>query len=234
MAFRRSRSRAPFRRFRRSRLKPPNAPQHWQAANFFFESQDIITNAVFLTESLELVKIQEHIGSPTTSQSRSLEAMSRRIELGGIVFQYGHMLDGPAAESDAPANKEVWQMRLVTDRLNNAGNPTALPDYLVSQAPITVAPSGLAQDDEFPLRTHWRDGNIMSNFAGLVSTPHTNANLLTPHPTRTVNLRLRRFLDDYTGLFFHFYDFYSAGGTESITIYKWCFGTLYYRWIFSR
>jgi len=233
MAFRRSRSRAPFRRFRR-RLKPPTAPQHWQAANFFFESQDVITNAVFLTESVELMKIQEHIGSPTTSQSRSLEAMSRRVELGGIVFDYGHKLDGPANESDAPANKQPWMIRLVTDRLNNASNPTALPDWLTNQAPIATAPTGLSQDDEFPLRTHWRVSDITNNMAGLVSTPSTNANLLTPHPTRTVNLRLRRFLDDYTGLYFQFYDFYSAGGVEGITVYKWVWGTLYYRWVFSR
>jgi len=76
---------------------------------------------------------------------------------------------------------------------------------------------------------------MLCNMAGLVSTPSTNANLSTNHPTRTVNLRLRRFLDDYTGLYFQFYDFFNAQDSEGVLdVQKWVWGTVYYRWVFGK
>lgn len=233
MAFRRSRARSPRRSFRRSRLRPPNAPQRWQACNFFFDSADTITAAAFLNESVELLKIQEHIAGTGTA-ARSLEAASRRIELGGMVFNYGWNLIGAA--NDAPNVSDLWVhgIHLVIDRLDNTGAPSSLPDWIGNQAPVATLPSDAASDDEWPLRVLWRDRHITGQMAGLVSTAATNANLATNHPTRTVNIRLRRYLDDFTGLYFQFYDLFTSSAGANLSVHKWVWGTIYYRWVFGK
>jgi len=237
MAFRR-----PFRRSSRSfprrrsfgpRLRPPSGPRRWQAAHFFFDGVDLIESGIFLTESVELLKIQDHIGGAAgTAIGSTLSNISRRVELGGIVFNYGHSLIGPADETQNPSDIWLHGLYLVTDRLDSDGQPTSLPNWQQTMSPISTIGSSVTEDDEYPLRVHWRDMHLATSFAGLVSTPTTNANLLAPHPTRTVNLRLRRFLDDFHGLYFQFFDLYSSDPEATLSIHKWVGGTLYYRWRF--
>jgi len=96
--------------------------------------------------------------------------------------------------------------------------------------PVATVPSGSANEDDFPLRIHWRDADIWNQMAGLVSTPVTNANIRSNHPTRTQSLRLRRYLDDHQGLYFQFFDQFVSDGVDSLGIHKWVGGTIYYRW----
>jgi len=181
-----------------------------------------------------MLKIQDHIGGAAgTAIGSSLSAISRRIELGGIVFNYGASLVGGAGEADNPSDLWLHGLYLITDRLDSDGQPVSLPNWQQTQPPIATIGSTVTEEDEYPLRVHWRDLHISTSMAGLVATPITNANLLTPHPTRTVSIRLRRFLDDYNGLYFQFYDLFAGGFEDDISIHKWVAGTIYYRWRFS-
>jgi len=224
-SFRRS---PPRRRFRG--VRPVTAPTRWEVCNFFFDSSDTLTDGVFLTESVELLKIQDHLGGVATTTSRGLSAVSRRIELGGIVFDYGWNLEGPANEADLVSSKWQHGIYLVTDRLDENSQPIALPNWSLNAAPVATVPSGAANEDDFPLRIHWRDADIWNQMAGLVSTPVTNANIRSNHPTRTQSLRLRRYLDDHQGLYFQFFDQFVSDGADSLAIHKWVWGTIYYRW----
>lgn len=236
MPFRRRSARRSFPRRRRfgGGIRRSTEPTRWEVANFFFDSADLLVAPLFLTESVELLKVQDHMGgAPGTPVGRSLSAATRRIELGGIVFSYGHSLIGGAGESDNPANLWLHALHLVTDRLDADAQPIALPDWSINQPPIATIPSVDSIEADFPMRIHWRDRDIQANFAGLVSTPSTNATTRSNHPQRTVSLRLRRFLDDQQGLYFQFFDQFAATADEELTIHKWVWGTLYYRWRFT-
>jgi len=224
-------ARRPRRRFNRG-VRQITSPRRWEVCNFFFDSVDTLTDGIFLTESVELLKIIDHVGGASTTTTRGIAAITRKIEVGGLVFNYGWNLDGPAGEADTVGSKWQHGIYLVTDRLDENAQPVSLPNWNINQAPVATAPSSTGAEDIFPMRIHWRDSDIWSNMAGLVSTPVTNANIRNNHPTRTQSLRIRGSLDDYSGLYFQFYDLFISDGADSLSVHKWVWGTLYYRWKF--
>jgi len=239
MAFRRRRT-FPKRR-RGPRIRKSTEPTRWETCNFFFDSVDDIDAGGFLNESVELFKIQDHIGGAAGSAvGRSLAAISRRIEIGGVVFSHGVDLVGTDQISggfDSSESGYFHGIYLVTDRLDAAGLPVALPDWTTNQAPIATAPSAVSDDDEFPMRVHWRDQfGFAAGAQGLGQTSIQYANWSkSPHPVRTESLRIRRWLDDEQGLYFQFYDFFNGVNADAgavLTLHKWVWGTVYYRWRF--
>lgn len=231
MAYRRSRRSSPRRRFRRQRLKPPTQTTRWETCNFSFDALQSVNpeTTAFLTESVELLKIPEHMGDPADS-GVILESLSRRIEIGGIVFNY--MLPCPTALAGTwSANGAIdGRLYLVTDRLDTSNQPLALPNWDLNEAPVSVAPT--AEDNQFPTRIHWRDGRLqLVNVSSALSFQHP----LDTHPTRTQNLRLKRFLDDEHGLYFQFYTRdINRGAGSGYTVFYGVSGTIYYRWVFGR
>lgn len=209
-------------------MRPPIAPQRLQSCNFFFENSEQLTHGTFLNNSVELLKLQDHLGSGT--QGRTLATVARRIEISGMVFNYGWNLVCPADQPEHPADQWIRGIYLVTERLDNFQQPVALPDWTINQAPVTTAPGATGEQADFPLRVHWRDQHLLAGMAGLVATPSTNANQVNTHPSRTVNLRLKRYIDDFTGLYFQFYNLFNAQDVEgTLDVNYWVWGTIYYR-----
>jgi len=232
MAYRRSPRRSfSRRRFRRRGLKPPTQTTRWETCNFSFDALQSINPEVnaFLTESVELLKIPEHMGDPADSGT-ILESIARRIEIGGIVFNYT-LPTATALAGTWSGNAAIdGRLYLVTDRLDATNQPIALPNWDLNEAPVSIAPT--VEDNQFPTRIHWRDALFGMCFGG--STVN-DRNPIQTHPIRTQNLRLKRFLDDEHGLYFQFFTRdVNRGAGSGYTVTYAVSGTIYYRWVFGR
>jgi len=213
-------------------LRPPIAPVRWEAANFFFDSADQLAHGVFLNETLDLVKVQGHAGAST--QGRILEGLTRRIELGGVVFNHWFNHIGPADQVEAGGDGWFRGIVLAIDRVDAAGAYVGLANWTLTNAPIATAPGAANEEIDFPTRILWRDFDVRVGMAGLVSTPRDLVNASRNHPGRSTSLRIRRFLDDGHGLHFQFFNLFNAAdaeGTFDVEYGVW--GTLYYRWVIS-
>jgi len=217
---------------RRRGLRPPIAPVRWEAANFFFDSAVQLAHGVFTVNSLSLLQIPGHAGAST--QGRVLEGMSRRIELGGIVWNYWFNHIGAADQIEAQGDGWARGHFLVIDRLDITGQPEALPDWTLSNAPIATAPGAANEEVDFPTRILFRDCDFRAGMAGLVATPRDLVNASRTHPGRTHSVRIRRFLDDDHGLFLQFYNLFNAADAEgNFDVEFGAWGTVYYRWKFG-
>lgn len=213
---------------RRGRMKQPNAPVRWEVANFRFSAQISTNTGVPVTQTIELLKIAEHTGGSAITNV-FLEAATRRIEIGGIVFDHGRKVIGVGG-TIGTADRISSAQLLVIDKLDETSAPISLPNWELVQSPVSVNP--IVEENQFPTRILWRNGHIY--YPGLPAT----SSIASPaadnvvHVTRTQNLRLRRFLDDQHGLYFH--TFCNSVGTHtSFTVHDWFWGTIYYRWVIS-
>lgn len=229
MAARRRFPRRSFRRFSRARLKPPLAQQKWQWANFAFDAQASLQAGTFLIHSVELLKVADHVG--TGSTGNVFESLTRRIEVGGIVYDFGTGFAGGAGDPDNPSDAYLFGELLVIDRLAISGAPEGLPDWNSTLAPVSTAPT--VEEQDFPTRVLHRYFDRQTSLAGLVSTPLTNGQARYNRPMRTQNLRLRRFLDDRHGLFLNFYHLIDGVSAADTDVDYWAYGSIFYRWRFG-
>jgi len=208
--------------------------QRWETANFFFDGSANLEHGVFLNNSVELAKINDHIGGTDVPAATQMANFTRRVEIGGIVWNHWFNLLAAANDSSSVSSVLFRGLVLCTCSLDVASLPNELPDWSDNQAPIATAPSTTAEDVDFPTRVHYREFDAISQLAGLVSTPVTNAAARTVQVQRPHNLRLRRYLDDHHGLYFQFYHLWNSPNAtgDDIDVEFGCAGTLYYRWRF--
>lgn len=179
-------------------------------------------------------------------------SMTRSIDIGGIVLDYGLALGDPLdADAVNPLNNdflEHWE--ILTDRISSntsTGNPE--PDAVSSWSPFSVQwpvqtlnaatdfPNDSTEQYRFPVRTHWQKTHYRTLAPLTMDTPNENTLYFSPEtPTlprnSTLNRRLKLRLDDQQGLFLCLATRNSPtfdAGSNFRTLRYWCRGTLYYR-----
>lgn len=250
--FRRSFRRSPQRRVprRRSfgpRLRVPREPFRWEVCNVVFSTQTVVDDEeTVFTSVVAMGQIHDHFGDETTGQGRALNEAMRFLEIGGIVFSYNLNLVQAGTVQDASSG--AWsdnlfdhRVLIVSDRLDQIGSPTAIPNWFVPQTPLvgvsTTIPIGDTFDTEYPTRIHWQDRKQLAPSSALVngqSTPVTPVLQTVSNAGGRANLRLRLRLQDDQGLFFHF----ATRISDPVALtqqYIWkcdVIGTMYYRFRF--
>lgn len=263
MAFRRFRS---FRgrsssfssRFRRRGPKTHavTRTRMWEKSHFFLDNFVTLPGGsgseTMLFNHLASIATSLASSSSTSVEQRTgavLANMERRLEIGGIVYDWGYrMLDEwDATEEDVSANSFHAMMALVTDRqgydTSNVTFPASVGSWSpwLSQFPTAIyssagTPALDAEPVTTPTRIHlqkfWQPST-----GGRVVTNSNEARLYGINENRleqnfaTVNRRLKLSLDDEQGL-------YLCWGTRNSATYApavaqhiqfWAAGKLYYR-----
>lgn len=238
------RSRYPRRNYGRG-LRRPKEPSRWEVGQFYLANITNITDAgnnpnVIVTS---LAQITDHFGVTNTSQGITLDNAVRFLEIGGIVFRY-EIIAGASIPGAIPdntnefTNRVDWRVLLVSDRLDALGQPTSIPNWFNTTAPVIAAASASGEDidDNYPTRIHWQNyhGTTWSNREGNGTGALNSQTIHVDNRRGGANLRLRLRLDDQTGLFWHFAQAHtSSDGTENVfTGQLRITGTIYYRWRF--
>lgn len=245
MVFRRSsssraRSFKPRSRFTRNRTHQPRKTGHWQRANLFIDSENIVTEeaAPTLTVSV-LAQIIDHLATTTTAAGDVYNNQVKFLEIGGIVFDWQMMLTDLVV--DFPTTQtSIWrinnQVLLVSDRLDETGIPVALnSNWFSSTTPVPLAASTQDQDEDqrFPTRVHWRHARTIAG--GYSQFPDVAGDF---QPSQSVvslqgsaNLRLRLALDDEHCLAFHWTSLIAQGSppVTAAAINLSVNGSIYYR-----
>lgn len=217
-----------FTRRRRAGTRASTRPQRWEVANFFDVIPQIVDPSIALgtTVMVELLKSIDHIGDGATGQGQALSAMSRYIEIGGIVFDIEVSFEG--VYRDETVGPEYFYVTefLCTEQLDAGGNPVNVPDYFQTQKPIQLANVGslLNEEPDFPLRTHWRR-SYSNLFPTVAPTPYNGT--FAVHTRQTKSLRLKRRLDDDQGLYLGATIGFPGIAQENFSLFV--AGTLYYR-----
>lgn len=257
MAYRRFRRR--FRSFRgrrsfsRGRLRRPAPPARWQVGRFHLIQTHNLTQAEEDTSSLvtyfPLAQIFNQVGDVTTSPGRLQMNLVRRMEVGGIVMDYGvfykfQQLAGAGSDfnefrtADDTLNLVFARMVVATDRLFEDGSPSALnPNFFQNTTPI-ASPGGLFLEDldaVYPLRTHYEDQfhwEVDSfNHDGVARTFTPSVAPIT-RTTGKLNLRVKQSLDDLQtfGVYVASRWQPSGGARYEVVAVTWHLtGKLYYR-----
>lgn len=218
MPYRRSFKRPPRRSFRRGvKLREPREPYRWEVGNIVIEQPYLLSAETDLVQTavVSVAQIPFHVGDVSTGQGRALNQYARFLEIGGIVFRY-HITDeapsfGYAVTANNQAGFNIMQHRilLTSDRLDNIGQPSAIPNWFEPNSPlVTVSattPVALAEDQDFPTRIHWQDSKVYGRVAQQTGSA---TSVIAPTVTTTslhggANLRLKLRLSDEHGLFFH-------------------------------
>lgn len=257
--FRRKFTRRPFtrRRFGGARLRRPTTAGRWERSTFF------VGNSSFLPAgSLSSQLVLFHLASQGMSLTQNspvptgvaLSSMVRRLEIGGITYDWGidWVPDSLTLQSDAnPTDSTAWFMHaLVTDKLVTESGVSIIPNSILAWEPfepefptsvLTVSTPALQFDAEQPTRIHFQK-TVSFNLGTpeLVLSEDLQVPWGQPVDSRrhaTVNRRLRLSLDDDQGLFLAFASRNCDGFDASIVtgtrrFRTWARGTLYHRWKF--
>lgn len=226
----RSRSGAPFRRrYKPAIIRTASAPKRWQSANFLVDTVAVIDSDEFFTQAVSLIQIDQHLGSTmgTGEQGRVIESISRKIEIGGMVW--GHYFKTELAlPGTNDSGMMIHSQYLVFDRLDALGLPNSIPDWSQTTSPISTSLGPEDEDTQFPLRVIWSDyfTPVNTGLGSAAQSPH--ANNVNVHISRTQSLRIKRSVDDFQGLFYHFYTLGVAN--DDATTVRWGIaGRIYYR-----
>lgn len=262
MAFRRS-FRAPSRSFRRSsfrsrgRTHVVTKPRRWSIAqiNSVQTFQQTATSLGFSLRMVHIASIAQSLSqfSSTSSEQRVggvLSALERKLEIGGIVFDWGIIPTGPIQPGATPEQASVdMATYLVTDRVVDdtiTGQPH--PASIVSWQPFFASfpmaalqsstPTLESRESNQPTRIHWQRHDHLE--LGARSFVGSESVLYVPNEQKVrvyrgvVNRRLRLRLDDGQGLYF------ALGLQNPVDIgpmvalnynMQWWFrGSLYYRY----
>jgi len=220
-------------RFRRRGLKRPEPTQRWQAANFFTQQTITVDEGVatFII-AVEITKILNHLTEDTDpSLATKMGGAYRRLELGGIGFDSGFKQIDNDGESVTEPGFLMYHELLVIDALEpvDAFPVTAATfDWTRNQVPINTAPTSNDEDQDSAMRILWRHCYVENTRSG--PGAFLTLNNGSPASQRTKNLRLRRFLDDRTGLYLiQQVTAQQAALTFSHDVIAWAGGTLYWR-----
>jgi len=210
---------------------------NWQRGNFNVLVVNVVEDAsVPNLIVVPIAQIQDHVADGTVATGRALSEQVRFMEVGGVVFDWQSNIVDVTQDDD----EGIWivqqQLLLVSDRLDEVGNPVALnTDWFSSTTPTTLAQSQAENDEDttFPTKVHWRHSR---NLAGgklptLGVATSVSPAQVTIHAQGSANLRLRLRLDDEHALAFHLTtDIANTGGvlTGAAVSTSVC-GSIYYR-----
>lgn len=245
-----------FRSRGRARLKNARSPGVYEASDFFIEfvtqlpsgsASETLVYFNLASIDLSLLGGSSAVGTPVGSV---LSAMVRKLQVGGVVFDYGVEFQNQLDGADTSNTDYAYFMHgLLYDRLESgalsSGQPASVAGWSPFQSAFPIAaltattPSIETSDNQHPTRLLWNKTRyrsvaartIVNSNAELLYVP--NEQLLAPREA-TVNRRFRVLLDDEQGLFLSLAtrnspDF--AGGTTPRGYRAWWRGTLYWRYI---
>jgi len=219
MAFRRAsprgRSFSSRRRFGGARLRTPKDSGRWESGDFhlIFEIEPSQPNN-FDNLYVHVASNRFSIGGDNTeSFPRAMANMARKLEIGGIVFDWGIEKQNNRFLIPEEGNERSalwWQTTVLTDRLDAAGNPASLSNSapLISTTPVTLSTNTTSDQAEQlrPTRIHWRRteyvDNTVTNLSGDENGVAFPGGIRIRDQRRTESLRLKLRLDDDQGLFF--------------------------------
>jgi len=261
MAFRRGfrrASRSSFRSKPRSRgTHVVTKPRRWSVCQLHTVQsfQQPNTPNALTVRMIHLASIEMALNntSSTSTEQRVggvLQAIERKLEIGGIVFDYGLVPTGTVdAEWVLEGNEVHSAMHLVTDRLVlSSGSSGVLPAALPSWNPfVATFPMGTLQastptldsrEATQPTRIHWQKHdlielgprNIINDLEGVLYVPNEQK---VRTRSGTVNRRLKLRLDDEQGLFLCLSLLNPNSFVmqpSSLTFQWWFRGLLYYRY----
>jgi len=211
-----------------------------------------------VTEAAEQNQLYVHMasnrfsvgGDNTNPLGVALANMSRQMEIGGLVFDWGfekrfHLRFPPGGESDIKTAGVYVETSVLTDRFDMVGNPASLSNNapLVSTTPVTlstVGGGGNPPELEMPTRIHWRRTEYVNpapvvldwsalgiNDGQATAVPGT---LRVYDQRRTESLRLRLRLLDEQGLFFRIALRATADFPDGELAFRWwAAGSIFYR-----
>lgn len=264
MAFRRfTRSRFSARRSfssrsRRGSMRKPG-DRKWEKSQFFVSTSPSGIWPAGASSSqigaLHLASIGTSLAANTTSISTgvALAQMARKLLIGGIEFDWGLSIMGPAISAGATPVQSLihHQVGLCTDRIVTESGVSDTPNFilagwnpLLSAFPTSILSSStpttaLGNDDQDrPVHVHWKDTQETINAAFTLAV---SEDLLVPlgQPVRVrrghVSKRLRLVLGDHEGLYFYHAlqnsSAFNAGSTARGG-YVWFAGTLFWKYVF--
>lgn len=187
-------------------------------------------------------------GDNTNPLGVTLANMSRQMEIGGLVFDWGfekrrHVLFPPTNASGQTAGV-YCETSVLTDRFDMVGNPASLSNNapLVSTTPVTlssVGGGGSHPELELPTRMHWRRTEYVNSAPVVYDYTFLDigeqatalpAVLRARDQRRTESLRLRLKLLDEQGLFFRIALRTTGDFPDGEAAYVWwASGSIYYR-----
>lgn len=203
----------PRRRFGRgTRLRAAATPnRRFQPINFAWQFDHVAdpgqtTNVVVTMATLRQL---QGIAAPTAVDFNWTE-QARGFEVGGIVFNWCLVpfWENPVGGTGIALSAFYARLLLVTDRLLTDAQPASVATpWFNSQVPVANADSQseLELHDDFPARIHWQVGRSF-NLATINGGTATNPFPATPAVAisqGTVSKRLRLFVGQDQGLFFH-------------------------------
>lgn len=227
------------------RLRIPKEPFRWEVGQFHFRIQNVVNEVAPLgTTVVSLAQIADHFGDLATAQGTALNDAMRFLEIGGIVFGYrirrnwerSAAAPNPGVTQQEQTDSVDYKLLVVSDRLNDDGQPSTIPNWFNTTPPIINVASTTAtdRDTRYPLRIHWQayHGSENSTALGDPANAIGPSSYFLDSRSGRANLRLRLRLQDDVGLFFHFAQVVNDPSTAEfendalVTIS----GTLYYRW----
>jgi hypothetical protein len=191
---------------------------------------------------LLLGAIPNLLGDYANAVGRETAAQLRYLELGGIVFDYQFvwsMSRGTTAFFD-DALQAYGQIILMSDRLDDIGNPVALTANWFQTTPPSVVTSSVETQDEetrYPTRVHYRHAHVgaFNEFVGAAAGGDYPATVNEMRSSGSKSLRLRLRLDDEHAFMVGFHlatdsAFPSEGFSISATLMF--VGSLYWRAVY--
>lgn len=221
-------SRRVFRR-RFAATRKVSAPGKLQACNFFFNTDlnNLFPGVDF--SILELATTGHLQVQGSSSFDIGMENAIKGLELGGIVYNADVLVN----VADTTGDTGSWWIDLYWDSLltNRQVFPvTTIPNYnpatvvAATQGPVAVPPTHA--DMEYPMRWIHRD------FGQLFTSANFDSAGAHARPIR-VNKRLKRRLDDRSGLYLACCARGDGTSSNNANIRFQISGTLYYRWLFQ-
>lgn len=244
----------------RGRMSNPARAGKWEASNFAVETlvslPDVSAETVKSYIHLASINMSLASASDPNNVGTALASMTRKMLIGGVVFDHGVDLLGPqvvsVADRDAIAASLGITQMLVTDRLvvqQSAQAPNSITSWDPYQTEFPTArifgnttPVFDRSDAIRPTRIHFQRSE-------LVNIGQRALELDTAEPPRlqipgsqyvrirnpTVNKRLKLVLDDELALFlctfYHAYPGWTITGEDFREARGWFRGTLYWRYL---
>lgn len=237
-------------------MKTAKSPQRWEVSDFLLTQLATLPTGQSSEQLLML-----HIASITQSMAQdsstvlgtTLSGMTRKLMIGGIVFDFGtevagqmpNVADTPILAGDVFVNAELCLDQIVTPSAS-----TFFPNAIQGYSPFTsdfptqiitaTTPNPQSREAFRPLRSLWSK-RYMKRIAGRAAVPAESL-LTIPNEQLlagrygTVNRRLRLILDDHQGLYFCFATFNASGFDVPTSNHRqlrhWVTGRLYWRYVF--
>lgn len=187
--------------------------RRWEAAQFHF-TQVIQINAAGPTNALGVLV---QLAQASQLFTEAGDNLIRRILIGGIVWDSYHRLDISQADDNA-----LVQEGVIAERVDNTGQPVQIWNPWLNTEP-------LGTNDETILPVHVYRRRIGAVFNASASE-ELSLQVRPQDGWPTQSVRIKRAINDFTGLYFHLSVLGLAVGGASLSLNSTVTGTLYFRY----